>query len=477
MVITRASVHNAEAVRSPATRAGRTRPATAARSASAGGLRARLALTALAVLPGCTDATGLNLGGNGEDDGIDNPLCSLLSENVIAATQAELDVLRGCEQLPGDLLVRVPSNNPESLSFAPLASLRVVRGRLSIEGPAASLVGFEALEQVGSLSLSDLRVPNLLSLGQLRQVEGGRSLGSGVPLPLPSAGLIDIDHCDELVDLSGLENLTAWGSLSIRGGAQLRSLAGLQAPIQLEQVELVDTPLLEDLSPLEPVREMAGFTLWRTGVQRMGSLLLDRAGDVVLSENPRLIDLDGLAELSWIQTLRVDDNDVLVRIDLPDLEDFETIAITGNAVLRVVPFYAANSRAERPPRSTFVTPSNPRLRRSLYEVGDNPWVTTIILPTDTYDIEQVAIYQNPALSTIDMGNLRQAESVWIIDNLALANITMAGLQSVEALVIKDNPTLSVAPFADVQTFSRDISGNLDGPSPGNAPKPSAGSGY
>lgn len=440
------------------------RPAGAPQPRNRRSWRAARGLPALVALAGCGDAGGLNLGSHDETVEIAASTCAITS-NVLATTQAEIDALRGCRELPGDLVVRVPVDDPQSLSFAPLASLEVVRGQLWLDGPAASLVGFEALEQVGSLRLRSLRVPDLTSFRELRRAEGGQSLPAGRgPFLLQSAGLIDIDRCDELTDLRGLENLATWGSLSILGGARLQSLAGLQAPQQLERVELVEAPLLADVSALRPVRQMTSFTLWKTGLVRIAPLLLDRANEVVVSENPALTDLDGLGSLSFLQTLRVSENDALVRIELPDLEDFEAISIIGNAALEAVPFYDADSQAMQPPRSEFFTSTSLRSRRGLYEVGDNARVSRIALPTGSYDIEQVAIYANPGLLTLDMGNLQQSESIWIIDNSSLTS-AVHGLRSVEELVIRNNPSLSVASFAGVQTFTRALTGNLDALSP------------
>ncbi len=84
-----------------------------------------------------------------------------------------------------------------------------------------------------------------------------------------------------------------------------------------------------------------------------------------------------------------------------------------------------------------------------------------MLPTDFSDVEQIAIYRNASLTALDLGFLGRASGLSIQENAILTNLAAPALQRVADLAVRNNPALSVAPFASVQTFTRDVSGNLD----------------
>jgi hypothetical protein len=419
--------------------------------------RAWLVLPGLVYLAGCGEA--LNLGANEAAIGGEEDTCNVGEEDVVATTQEQIDALSGCRELRGSLTVRLAYDQPGSLSLEPLASLEVVRGQLWIDGPATSLVGLEALEEVGALQLTGLQVPNLASLAALSRAQGDPTLrifdgGTG-------GGLVRIDRCEGLIDLQGLENLTTWSSLSVEQTDSLESLAGLRPPRFIESVLLRSLPRLKDMSALATVREAEYFGVHHTGLERIyPPLALDRVGLLEVQLNAALADLDGLFALSAVEVLRIEDNDALVRIELPDLSDFDAISIVGNDALTAVPHYEADQQNPVWPIGTPGTGSV-RERRALFEVGDNPLVTSITLPTDAADLGLVSIYRNQSLANVDMGNLVRADTLWLLANPVLNSITMPDLRGVDSLQIKDNPALSVAPFATLPTFTRDVTGNLD----------------
>jgi hypothetical protein len=418
---------------------------------------ALLVLPGLGFVAGCGEA--LNLGADEAALGVDEETCSVGQEDIVATTQEEIDALRGCRELAGSLTVRLAHDQPGSLSLEPLASLEVVRGQLWIDGPATSLVGLEALEEVGALQLTGLRVPNLLSLQALSRAQGDLTLrvfdgGYG-------GGLVRIDRCEGLIDLQGLENLTTWSSLSVEQTESLESLAGLRPPRFIDGIQLQYLPRLKNVTALGAVREAEYFVVRGTGIERINPPLgLDRVELLELYENAALTDLDGLIALSAAEVVRIEDNDALVNIELPDLSDFDAISIVGNDALTTVPHYEAD---QPNPAWPIATPGvgSVRERRALFEVGDNALVTSIILPTDAADLGLVSIYGNQSLASIDMGNLERADTFWILDNPVLESVTMANLRGVDSLQVKGNPALSVAPFATLQTFTRDVTGNLD----------------
>jgi hypothetical protein len=419
-------------------------------------LHTLLALPALLFLAGCGEAMSL-----GTDEapviGEEEETCSVGLEDVVATTQAEIEALRGCRELQGSLTVRLNYDEPGSLSLEPLESLEIVRGELWINGPVTTLEGLESLQQVGALQLNSLRVTDLAPLRALTRVQGDPTLRA---FATGGDGSIRFENCEGLIDLLGLENLTTWSRLSVESSNTLESLDGLQAPWHVDGLQLQALPSLNDVKALASVREVEWMVVSGTGLERFGALGLNTAGLLQISDNARLTDLDGFVALSSVEDLQIQNNDALVRIELSDLESFDAISIVGNDVLTAVPYYEADQLDYIWPNQTLGT-TNPRGRRALFEVGDNPLVTSIILPTTTSDLALVSIYRNASLASVDMGNLQRAETVWLLNNAVLASVAIPNLQGVDLLQIKDNPALSVAPFAAVRTFTLDVTGNLD----------------
>jgi hypothetical protein len=408
-------------------------------------------LSALTCFAGCGDEP-LNLGGD-EQASLAEGTCGVDVESfnsIYALNQADVDALSGCRELPRHLHIRIPEDEAATFTLAPLAELEVVHGLLSIVGPLGSLAGLEALEQVGSLELERLQVPDLIPLRGLRRVEGG----------LDNADISIVD-CEAITDLAGLDHLTNWSSLALNDLPGLVTLAGLQTPPRLEQVVIMGAPQLSDISALAPVEELRRLALYSTAVARFERFRLGRAEEIELALNPALIDLGGLSRLETVGNLVIIQNGALERVELPDLSSYEGISITGNAVLQNVPRYFTDTGNNALSAGGGLEPLTITSGRVLFEVGDNPQVKSIAMPLGFGDLQQVAIYRNPSLISLDMGSLYRADNLWIQDNAVLDSVTAPTLERVDDLAIRNNPSLSVAPFANVQTFARVVSGNLD----------------
>jgi hypothetical protein len=411
-------------------------------------------VSALAWLSAC-NGSAYNLGADAPV-GAEESTCNVdvdSSDTIFALNQADVDALRGCRSLPGSLQIRLPEAEQDTFTLTPLAELENIHGQLSIVGPFKSLAGLEALEQVGSVELRGLLVSDLTALRGLRRV-------AGEAIDPRLHGMIRIEDCDHLTDLIGLENLTTWTSLNIIGLDDLVALTGLQAPPRVEQFELNGTPQLSDVSALAPVEELAQLMVWGTAVATFEPLRLRRADTIQLFYNHALTDLDGLSDLRRVGNLMIGHNDALERVELPSLREYEGITIVGNAVLQAVPHYDTSTGNAIQPTGP-VDPVLLRAGQLLFEVGDNAQLKSIIMPTVVGSVEQVAIYQNPSLSSLDMLRLVRSDNIWIQDNAILDSVAAPWLERVADLAIRNNPALSVAPFANVQTFTRDVTGNLD----------------
>lgn len=391
--------------------------------------------------------------------------------DVFADTQEAIDALRGCSEVTGDLTLRP---FPE-IDLTPLSELRIVRGDLRVNPEIAqtdqsvtlpSLAGLESLEQVNNLLLRQVAVADLSALANLRRV-------SFDPLgPHDAGGTIRIRRCDQLRDLSGLDSLREFADFLLERNASLTSLSGVRFPPSLRTLAVAE-PALTDLSALAPVRNVESVQLGPTTVlQNLDGLALQEVELLNLSDNAALQQVDSLSSLVLLETLIVKHNDKLQQ--LPSLDgalDVRAAIVVDNAELRNVPSFANGGRG---PYSVGAYSAEhvelgfgPPFRfMDLFEVGDNPRLTRIDgIGSALIDVAQVAIYDNAALSEVNFGSLSKMSSLQILDNPALSTIQLSQPAHIVELDVKNNPNLSVAPFADVESLSREFSGNLDNPAP------------
>jgi hypothetical protein len=425
--------------------------------------RTTLACVPAALLGSACGGEPLSLGHN--DAAINAPACGIdVSGDVRAETQEQVDALAGCEEIGGFLHIE----GAAPLDLTPLNALRFVHGTLSLFG-LDSLAGLEGVERVSGVNLRDLSVADLTPLANLTSAdavpraerllrENGQSASGG----------LTVLRCNALKDLSGLENVNDWTHFDIGGNESLTSLDGVTVPPVLGQLSLSQNPALTDVSALSTLEDVDSFDITAVGIQSFGDLLLETADEVSLIGNPALTDLDGLARLATVRSLRIEDNDSLIRIDLPALgisvNTLDEVWITGNAVLPAVPplrggqgqAFSLDTGIEG--RSTLFFPGE-----VFFVVADNDQLAQVATPSGFDNIQQVAIFQNPRLTQLDFGNLERADNLLIATNPELASVSAARLERVGDLDIVDNPALSVAPFADVQAFTREITGNLDAP--------------
>jgi len=417
----------------------------------------RLYLTCLpvAALPlAACNSDALSVGSN--DDALQQAACNggVYSGSLYADRQEQIDELSGCQVIDGDLRISGSDEEPAELSLAALRSLRLVRGSLTIEG-VSSLDGLETLEQAGTLNLARLGVSDLGALRNLQRViwdpPGG---GDG--------GIINISECPALEDLGGLEHLTSWQSLKIGNCPALESLDGVVGPPRFAELRLYRLPALREVSALNFARIVDTVNIERTGIESLDGFGLAQAESLGISENPALTSLDGLSQLLRVTSLGITDNDALQRVNLPALERAQIISITGNDSLTSVPRYSSTQylAIEFGPKLDFVN-----LNQRLFEVGNNARLTSVASPEGFSNVQQVAIWSNPALEDLDLYPLERADGLMIRKNPALSRLLAVSLERVAELEVVDNPALSTAALSDVQTFHSTISGNRDAPTP------------
>jgi hypothetical protein len=390
----------------------------------------------------------------------------VVSGTVEATTQAQIDALAGCEEIVGDLVIY------GELDLQPLGSLRIVRGNFHLRpndedypAGAASLQGLESLEQVSTLNLMGLSDTDLSPLAGLTMVLLD-------PLsPWTEGGYISIDSCNNLTDLTGLGGLREWQRLSLDGNASLSTLRGVGIPAGEASLFATNMPALRDLGALAPLRHMEMLRLWNTGLQSLDGLELEIVRSLDLRFNSALVDLDALNSLRSVSSLALGGNAALQHLPaMPDLQRIlREVIIVGNAELRSIPQYAAGPADARLGLSGWVSSAeNPDTVSNLFlffEVGNNPKLTQLSVPSGFRRGQYIGIYDNPSLTELDMSSVEKLDMLSLRNNVALPGVAIDALQTVDDLSVTGNTALPESTFDDVATFTRDMSGNAAGDVP------------
>ncbi len=140
-------------------------------------------------------------------------------------------------------------------SLAGLSGLETV-DTLTVTGGGLVELGFPALASVGQLSLGSL--PALTSLEGLNRVNVGTLRLNDLPglvslqaLAMTTGGVsVYIDACPALVSLDGLGRIDELGMLHLQGNAALSDVSVLTGLEDIEQVEILDNPMLRTADAL-----------------------------------------------------------------------------------------------------------------------------------------------------------------------------------------------------------------------------------
>jgi hypothetical protein len=425
----------------------------------------RGALSLLALLCACS-ADVVNVGEN--EDALTVPASSrcqqsaTLSGNVIIKNQEQLNDLKGCTTIEGDLAI-VPF---AAADLRPLHALKEVTGHLHVyDGPPedpetataahvnriqalydngwlSSLEGLESLERVGGLGLVGLTAETLEPLSNLRSLTNGGSLM--------------LHHCPNLRDLTGLENVTGLVDLHI-ACENLESLAALKLPRQLNGMHLVGARLAElGSQSLEAV--LGELMISRTALETLDELtsLGYVGGALVVEHNPALQNLDGLNALTSAGTLIVRSNALVQR-----LPEYSSLGRLGGIMIYDNPALVELSSFGSPSGLTPELSARDLLsyRPNLIEVIGNPELQTFTVPALLQSGGYVAIENNAKLSSVDLGMLASIDLLTIKNNPVLDAVELGALGSVDSLNVLNNPSLPSSSFDGVRTFESQMSGN------------------
>jgi hypothetical protein len=421
--------------------------------------------SAALALAACT-SDEVSLGG-GDGPGGGSGACVLGADGVVegdvfTATQAEIDELAGCREITGTLAITAWPG----LDLAPLASLRRVGAWLEIRGALDSLEGLEGLEGAGELHLTGLDVTSLEPLRNLGEVSYDPLAGSW------GVSTVYIADCARLIDLTGLENLAVWDEFHVIRMPSLESLRGLVTNRENQRLYVSAAPNLRDLASLGGGFGLHTIHIIDTGIQ---SFQLDqplRLRRLELTNNPALVNVDGLQAIQNVEELVIRNNDRLEQLPaLPYLEvDLAILRIRDNDSLRSIPQWIDPDEGDFLPPENLGEPGagDPYFfppEFSMAEITGNAQLTELALPSTFRFGGNVRIHDNPQLTTIALGFLDSADDVSIANNPVLAEIHIPVLETVDDLHVVNNPSLPPSVFENVRSFSKEMQGNLEAAAP------------
>jgi hypothetical protein len=183
-----------------------------------------------------------------------------------------------------------------------------------------------------------------------------------------------------------------------------------------------------------------------------------------LMDNDALIDIDGFAALEVVG-LTIRENDALEHLpEWPALVRLSDVQIVNNASLHTIPQYAIDSGSGQVGLGSMLgTSNNPDVLQLqqfvLFDVGGNPELTSLTLPTGLARGQYIGIYDNASLTSLNLNSINQLDQLSIRNNAALANVTLGDLNAVDTLGVENNPMLRSETFANVASFTRVITGN------------------
>jgi hypothetical protein len=392
---------------------------------------------------------------------ISEPTCffdSRFGPSIVVQTPADLELLEGCREVEGDLLIQGLFTD----DLRELRELRRVGGSLQLL-MSGSLEGLENLEAVGNLLLESLDAPTLAPLRNLRQI-GTNLIDDGALL---------ISNLLRVRDLAGLGGIESVRDVLIDNAGTLTSLAGLELPAKLGQVQLSNSPVLLDLSALSSVQEVDWLVLIGMNNSSLSGLEnLRVAGDVTLIDLPELTDLRPLASLRVIGSL------TLSTLELTDLAGLEGLARADLISIGDIPsLVEVDALQALVSLNALVINQNPALLRlpefrvdvvdSVY-VGENERLEVGPRFPLATRIEELRVFANPALVSLGgFSGLQLAGNIDIRDNAALSELDLGQLQALEFLQISCNAALPESTLEPLRSLGENVTiyGNLGSATP------------
>ncbi len=264
------------------------------------------------------------------------PMDNCLPEGITFSSQAEVDIFPlaypSCKIIGGDLVL----DGSDITALDSLYSVEIIEGDLDLS--ASALVNFEGLNNLDTikqeLSINGYynnSITNFEGLESLKQIGMGyyndhnMTFASfedftGLDSLQMINGKLNIQNCNNLISLSGLEQLAYvdeleigfCGSFSSIGlsnplDVDILKLSGLNAMTNLDGIEYIDSVILIDIFYLQNLIEIDSIS----GISAFTHLTIDNCNN--------LSDLTGLEVLETIPLTR------LILVNNPELQDITAL--------------------------------------------------------------------------------------------------------------------------------------------------------
>jgi len=277
------------------------------------------------------------------------------------------------------------------------------------------------------------------------------------------AGRLILDDDAGLIDLHGLESVRGINDVMLSENAALEALDGLVLGFSLQHFYLSDNPRLSELGALASIGRLSTLSLDGVGVRNLDDLQnLISITDVALSNNLELENVDGLAQLWIVDSLSFRRNPRLARLPAFDqassLQSFS--AIDNPELLALALQLPPPPDGERVVHGRYI-PVGP----GVIEIAQNAKLQTITLAAGLPQAQDVAIYDNASLASIDFGTIESLDSLSLTDNDRLTQLDLGELQTIDSLMVIDNPLLSTVELEGVRTFEQLVLRNAPAPAP------------
>ncbi|HEY2736084.1 MAG TPA: hypothetical protein VGI70_18935 [Polyangiales bacterium] len=218
------------------------------------------------------------------------------------------------------------------LSLTNLPSLTRLTGLES--APAATSIQIQQCDALLDLSGLD----QLQTIGNLTLVDDQRfATLSGAPLLSAIRQALVLNRLPAFSSAVGLSKLTTMQELQVSATRVLTSLTGFESVTALSSLEVSDNVALQNLKGIDNVKQIDSVMLTRnSALQSLDGLpKLDRLQQLMLDSNPLLTSLAALSSYLMIDAISVTSDEALV--DFSGLEQLSTVAntftITGDSSL------------------------------------------------------------------------------------------------------------------------------------------------
>ncbi len=279
-----------------------------------------------------------------------------VQEEFVISSNQSIKNLVGIEsltELRDDLII---SDNSQLVTTSGIKGLKIVKGDVHINDNTSlkDVNGFEKLSSV----LRGLHIYNNPLLKELSGLNGLKFLFSTLyihnnPSLIDLMGLLNLDNeifdltisnNDSLIDFRGISNIREVKSdVRIINNNLIKTLDGINkkdSKTSYGLIHIEGNPRLEDISAFQHLESISSFTIKDNEVlQEIPNYRAHHISTIKIEENPNLIDLSGLSNLTFCRNAHIIGNQKLAYVSfLKNIQSFEILDISNNENLKTLNF-------------------------------------------------------------------------------------------------------------------------------------------